>query len=120
MTTIEIITNIFMLCLTLGVFGCLFWLQKKTKKKKSEMYPYVLLMRSERETVPLGTYALQEHAVAALHSSVAKTAGFTDINMAADTVLSGFSNQGLTWKGKDEGGRKLMLWVAEIPTTVQK
>ena len=114
MDIFETIVSFFMLALTIGILVFLVILQRRTKNQRTTMYPFVLLIRNGGETVPLGTYAIREHAVAALQSSVARMAGVGDINMAPDTVISGFCEDGRKWRGKDGDGNRTIIWIAEI------
>lgn len=114
LSIIDTSANIILLCVSIAVVVILVKVERRVKQSRKTMYPYVILFRSSGDAVPLGTYALREHAMKALETVVRTENGIPLDAKIPATVLSGFKDDHTSWRGKSIMGYGIHIWMAEV------
>ena len=114
LTIVESIATWILLAVAIAILYMLIRIQKITKKKRQQAYPFVILYREGGDAIPLGTYALREHVMMAFREAVKRNTGVGSNEQIPDSVLAAFSPDGMSWRGKNRDGKKIHLWVEEV------
>jgi len=114
LSVIDTIASIIMLGVGIGIIVILVMVEKRVKRSRKTMYPYVILFRSSGDAVPLGTYALRDQAMKALEAVIRTENGIPlDAEIPA-TVLAGFKDDHTSWRGKSVMGYGIHVWMAKV------
>lgn len=117
LSVIDTIASVIMLGVGIGIIVILVMVERRVKRSRKTMYPYVILFRSTGDAVPLGTYGLREHAMKALEIAVRTEGGIPlDAEMPA-TVLERFNDEHTSWRGKNIMGNNIHIWLAKVKET---
>lgn len=114
LTIIDTIASYLMLAVGASMIVILVKIERRVKKSRKTMYPYVVLYRSGGDAVPLGTYAVRDIALKAVEVAVRRENGITDTGEMPAAVAARFNESRTSWKGKNAMGNSIHVWMAEI------
>ncbi len=111
----DTIASLILLIVGIGIIVILVMVERRVRRSRKTMYPYVILFRSSGDAVPLGTYAVREHAVIALDAAVREATGTAAGDDFPQGVLAGFKDGHTSWRGKNVMGSNVHIWLSVVP-----
>lgn len=114
LTVIDTIANALILGVSIAIIVILVRVERRVRRNKKTMYPYVLLYRKSGDAVAIGTFAVLEHARNALKSAVREEVGISAGADMPPAVLERFNGEGDSWKGKNMMGDIVHVWISRV------
>ena len=114
LTVIDTIASALMLAVGGSVIFILVKIERRVKRSRKTMYPYVVLYRGSGDAVPVGTYAVRDQAMKAVDQLVRQETGLMPGEEVPPAVNSRFNEDHSSWRGKNIMGNRVHVWMAEI------
>lgn len=114
LSIIDTVANFILLGVGIGVIVILVKVERRVRRSRKTMYPYVILFRNSGDAVPLGTYAIREHAMKDLDAAVRSANGLSANEEMPAEVLVRYNDDRTSWKGKNIMGTNVHIWLAKI------